>query len=90
MSTTAERQIIVLEYWFRILIGSDISIENIFKIALEFAKDYEKFTFITSLSHDSLKIEDDGRILSKTSHNIQECSTFGKIIANLVLYIIGK
>ena len=80
MSTTAQRQFIVLEYWFRILVGSDISIEDIFKIILEFAKEYEKFTFIPSLSHDSLKLEDDGRILSKTSYNHHECSTFGSII----------
>ena len=74
MSSSAQRKIIV-EYWFRVLIGLDILVDDILKIALKFAKEYETF------SNSSLRFEDDGRILCKTAYNGEECSTFGAVIA---------
>ena len=80
MSASEQRKIIV-EYWFRVLIGSDISIDDILKIALRFAKEYEKFSYHPLLSEEALMIEDDGRIVRKTTFNFQECNTFGTVTA---------
>ena len=75
MSSSAQRKIIV-EYWFRVLIGLDILIDDILQIALKFAKEYEKFVYDESFSNSALRFEDDGRILCKTTYTSDECSTY--------------
>ena len=56
-TTWGEREI-VIEYWFRVLIGTDIAIQDIRNIALEYAKEYEVFD--ETLSHRLLEIEENG------------------------------
>ena len=78
MPSTATKQV-VFEYWFRILIGSDISIENISKIAGEFAADLELFD--ASLCHKKIKIENEGKLISKITTYTASCNAYGTFTA---------
>ena len=79
MSTSKMRGMI-LEYWFRVLIGSDISIDDISKITVAFANEFEMFD--ESLSHKSLKIEIEGQIIYKDEHEWSSANGFGNFIAS--------
>ena len=70
-----------MHYWFRVLIGSDLSMDNIFKIALKFATEYEKFVFNEELSNPALSVEEDGRVVRKVENNSKDCGTFGTVVA---------
>lgn len=72
---------IVLENWFRVLLGTSFSIKDILKLIVEFAKNYEAFTFDPALSKKSLKIENEGRIVCKTELDHSNCNTFGTVVA---------
>ena len=78
MSAEYRRRMIV-EYWFRVIIGSDISIENIVGIALKFAKDYEQFH--ADLSHTQLKIENEGRVVVNETYSYSQHNAFGIMTA---------
>ena len=60
MSTDDERQLVV-EYWFRILIGASISVSDISNIINEFGKVYDKFD--PKLSSDSVTFENNDSII---------------------------
>ena len=77
MSTNEERELI-LEYWFRVLIGTDISIANISQITLEFADEYESFD--PDLCQDLAKIANEGKLIYKTIKKSVGCNAFGNII----------
>ena len=79
MSSPEQRKVIV-EYWFRVLIGLDVSINDILKITLKFAGDMKNFCIIL-IYLMALQFEDDGIVVSKITHNYRECTTFGTVIA---------
>ena len=78
MSTSKERQLI-FEYWFRIIIGSDISIQDISNITLKFGEKYEMFD--SSLSHKSIEIQNDGQLLFLSASLCKKISGFGTVTA---------
>ena len=78
MATNDERQMII-EYWFRVLIGTDITIGDIAKIMVEFANEIE--AFVESFCHENVIIEDNGQLIYKKEGYNNECNAFGKIIA---------
>ena len=75
--STAEK-VLIFEYWFRVLIGKDISIEAIVKIAVEFAAEYERF--LSSLTYGDVSIENDGKVLISSMQT--DCQAFGSAIAS--------
>ena len=77
MRSNLQRKMII-EPWFRLLIGSDITIENISKIAAEFGNKYEVFD--ESLSHNDFQIE--SGILAFKKYGYEETqSVFGTMTA---------
>ena len=56
---------LVFEYWFRIVIGGDITIADIAQIVVAFADEYEKF--IPSLTCGSIAIANNGAVLETFS-----------------------
>ena len=79
MSSVLNKTLIV-EYWFRILCGdADVSIKDIAKIVDEFATEIEKFDPLWT--HESLKLNDEGTIVSLfNTKSLAKC-TFGTILA---------
>ena len=77
MSSTEQERQIVVAYWFRKLISADISIQDILSIVLKFSEVYEEFD--KSLSHKSIKIEDDGMSFSKKDYG--DHTAFGIVVA---------
>ena len=70
----------IFEYWFRVLIGSDISIQNISNITVEFAAELDMFE--ASLCHKKIKIENEGKLISKTTSYANSCSAYGTFTAS--------
>ena len=60
---------IIVEITVRKLNGDDISIENIRDIALRFGKECERFAYDMELSNSLLRVENDGRIVTKTKQD---------------------
>ena len=95
-SSLAVKQQMIIEYWYRIILNLNYSIDNIWKIITEFAKEYERFD--TKFCYKGLIIESEGLIIGKISTNRSEAqSGFGSIIAKSGLkyhwkikYIKGK
>ena len=75
MSTKAEQQELVIEYWYRILLNLDLSIADISKLIIEFAKQFEKLD--PSNTHHSLGLNENGDILTRLSHPGSSTSSFG-------------
>lgn len=73
---TKEQKNLIFEYWFRVVIGTDIAVQNIAKIVIEFAHEYELFD--ASLTYGSPEIEDDGKVF-ETKNSFSEA--FGSMNA---------
>ena len=73
---------LVFGYWFRVLIRSDISVEDIAKITLEFGNEYEIFD--GSLSHQNINITN-GELAFKALmlQRTGDKSVFGTVVAVL-------
>ena len=56
----------IIEYWFRTLIVSSFSVDDITNIMLEFGKEIEKFE--RKFVNEHIMIDNNGRTLSKTQH----------------------
>ena len=78
--SSSENRRMIFEYWFRTLKGSNISIDDILKIVLEFAKEVEIFD--VDLCAELMKIEKNGALLYKTKERWGNCNAFGSIIAS--------
>ena len=76
--STAHEKVLIFEYWFRVIVGVDISIENISKIAAEYAHEHEMF--IESLTCGEVSIENDGKVLTTKSDTHSQA--FGSAIAS--------
>ena len=70
---------LVFEYWFRVIIGCDISVAVISKIASEYAAEYEIFD--AALIDTKLKIEEDGQTLRLPEYDDEDLSSFGIVTA---------
>ena len=77
MSLTEQERQIIVAHWFRKLISADISIQDMLRIIVKFSEVYEEFD--KSLSHKSIKIEDDGMSLSKNDYG--DRTAFGIVVA---------
>ena len=77
MSSKQER-VLIFEYWLRVLIGSDITIQDISQIASDFGDKYEIFD--KTLSHQDMIIENDTLAFIE-SEIYGEFSVFGAIEA---------
>ena len=72
---------IILSHWFRVLIKSCLSFDDISKIIIEYAAEYEEFDEITS--DKTCKIKKDGQLLRKKGDaGLGACNGFGKFEAN--------
>ena len=79
MSTAKQREMIFV-YWFRLLIGADISVDDISKIVLAFGNEYEMF--VEELCHRKIKIENNGTLVYKVDDSRIQCNVFGFLTAN--------
>lgn len=78
--TALERQMI-FEYWLRVLLEIEITIEDIAKIALSYADEYEAFD--ADLCDDVfIRIEDEGKTMFKYKANYTFSNGFGTFSAN--------
>ncbi len=80
MST--DERTLILEYWFRTLIGSEISFSDISSIIVEFANEYEMFE-PALCDMEGIKIENDGKILHKikSEQDWDDANAFGSFVA---------
>ena len=82
MSSSVEKELIV-QYWYRILLESQFSIEDITTIIIEFANEYEQFNAL--LKHADIELDNENTTIFTTKRDVvsrERCSTFGTIIAN--------
>ena len=79
MSSKQERMLI-FEYWFRVLVGYDITIKSISQIASDFGDKYEILD--KSLSSEYFTIENDTLAFMKGSEYGGDMSVFGAIAAD--------
>ena len=75
-STTDKERQLIFEPWLRILVRSDICVQNIAKLVSKFSKICEGFD--RSLSNEIMKIE--GQVIHPLPYRM--ASAFGKMIAN--------
>ena len=67
----------IVEYWFRVSVKSEISIQDVAKVVAEFARMYERFD--ASLSHKEMKIENEGQLIYPASKSTL-ASAFGTMM----------
>lgn len=79
--STVEQKALIFEYWCRVLLESDIAVNDISKITAQFADDYDEF--VPSLCHQFLKVEKDSKSIYKTRHKNSGCNAFGNVIAKI-------
>ena len=73
-----QKRALILEYWFRVVMGSDVSIKDISKIVLRFADPYEAFDKSTNWG---IKVEKSGTLLSKLELTLNWLNVYGTVIA---------
>ena len=80
MSTKTSEHIVIIEYWFRVLCQSSISITDIIKIIDEFASEYESLDL--SISADKFSYhEENGMIYLEEDEEWTTGTAYGLIIA---------
>lgn len=68
----------VFEHWFRISVGSEISIHNIANIAAKFA---EAELFEAALCHEKIQIKKEGQVIYREGLYLAACNAYGSFTA---------
>ena len=76
--SSAQAKVLIIECWFRKLLSCSFSIDDIAKIVLEYAKEFELFD--KDLIHSDLKVDDEYRTISNSKMSFGK-NAFGTNIA---------